>query len=236
VGKTSSDLSSRASEQAAALEETTASTLELRKRANENAQMATSASQLLAEIDGEALKARTCLSEVTTGMVELREASRRIEKVIQIVDDIAFQTNILALNAAVEAARAGEAGLGFAVVAAEVRNLSHRSATAASETKGLIETTIALSSKSEGLVAGLSGLLTRVTDSAGKAKRQANAIHSASLRQDEDTRQIGEALRQLEEVSQAAASNAELCSSTSSDLTEQAEDLNLVVSQLEALH
>src|SRR5207344_1523608 len=113
-------------------------------------------------------EANATLADMMTSMQEIGASSGKISKIIKVIDEIAFQTNILALNAAVEAARAGEAGLGFAVVADEVRNLAQRSAQAARDTAGMIEESIANSADGNVKLRQLAGVIASITESAGK--------------------------------------------------------------------
>ena len=107
-----------------------------------NAESTRQATSLMAEVSEQVASSDKVLVEMLGSMAEISEASQRVSRIIKTIDEIAFQTNILALNAAVEAARAGDAGMGFAVVAEEVRSLAQRSATAARDTAALIETSV----------------------------------------------------------------------------------------------
>src|SRR5207302_988806 len=150
-------LAQGASEQAASLEETSASSQEINSTTQRNAENSRTAAGLTAQVDEQVKSANQTLAQMLSAMGEISGSSQKISKIIRVIDEIAFQTNILALNAAVEAARAGEAGLGFAVVADEVRNLAQRSAQAAKDTAALIEDSILKSgegSKKLGEVAG----------------------------------------------------------------------------------
>ncbi len=142
VSGASQSLAQGASEQAASLEETSASTEEIASITRRNADNALQVAGLMQQSEQSASGVNQTLDRMVDKMKEIDASSNKIARIIKVIDEIAFQTNILALNAAVEAARAGEAGLGFAVVADEVRNLAQRCAQAARDTAGLIEESI----------------------------------------------------------------------------------------------
>ena len=142
VSNSSMTLSQGASEQASSVQELTASLEEVASKTNQNAQNAQRANELAQNAKFDAENGNAQMRDMLKAMDEISMASASINKIIKVIDDIAFQTNILALNAAVEAARAGQHGKGFAVVAEEVRTLAARSAEAAKETTDLIESSI----------------------------------------------------------------------------------------------
>src|SRR3569832_2277893 len=142
IASGNAELSHRTESQASALEQTASSMEELTSTVQQNADNAMQANRLVESTTEVAIKGGQIVDSVVTTMGEIKNQSRKISEIINVIDSIAFQTNLLALNAAVEAARAGEQGRGFAVVAAEVRNLAHRSATAAKEIKSLIDNSV----------------------------------------------------------------------------------------------
>ncbi len=150
VSSSSQTLAQGASEQAASLEETSASTEQITSMTRKNSENARSAATLMTEASSQVGTANQHLEQMVGSMQEINTSSDKIARIIKVIDEIAFQTNILALNAAVEAARAGEAGMGFAVVADEVRNLAQRCAQAAKDTAGLIEESITKSNDGKG--------------------------------------------------------------------------------------
>ena len=168
-------------------------------------------------------------------MNEINASSDQISKIIKVIDEIAFQTNILALNAAVEAARAGQAGLGFAVVADEVRNLAQRSAQAAKDTAGLIEGSIAKSNDGKTKLDQVATAVLSITESAGKAKTLVDEVKLGSEEQARGIEEISKAIAQIEDVTQSTAAQAEKSATASRELSTQAQAINLVVLRLGAM-
>ncbi len=168
-------------------------------------------------------------------MQEIIGSSGKISKIIKVIDEIAFQTNILALNAAVEAARAGSAGMGFAVVADEVRNLAQRCAEAAGDTAALIEESIATSNGGKEKLAQVVEVIHSITASSAKVKGLVGEVDQGSREQSRSIEQISAAIRQMEQVTQSTAANAEECASASMDMNSQAEAMKEIVERLEAL-
>ena len=161
--------------------------------------------------------------------------SDQIAKIIKVIDDIAFQTNILALNAAIEAARAGEAGMGFAVVAEEVRNLAQRSAQAAKDTTAIIETNIELSGNGV-LVAGkVSEALNEITAQAKKVNELMDEIAAAGQEQSQGVNQVNQGMTQIETVTQQNAATAEESASAAEELNAQADNIRQIINELSRL-
>ena len=140
---------------------------------------------------------------------EISGSSEKIARIIKVIDEIAFQTNILALNAAVEAARAGEAGMGFAVVADEVRNLAQRSAQAAKDTADLIEESIGKSHEGAAKLSEVAQAITTSTAISTKVKTLADQVNIASKEQARGIEQISQAIAGMEQVTHQTASAAE---------------------------
>jgi methyl-accepting chemotaxis protein len=172
------------------------------------------------------------LEQMVIAMTEITASSGKISKIIKVIDEIAFQTNILALNAAVEAARAGEAGLGFAVVADEVRNLAQRCAQAAKDTADLIEDSVLKSNAGKVKVDQVAGAIRIVTEEAGKIKVLVDEISVGSQEQARGIEQISSAITQMDQVTQRAAASAEEGASAAEELTAQSESLKGVVAEL----
>jgi methyl-accepting chemotaxis protein len=216
------DLSSRTENQAANLEETAASMEQITATVSQNAETARHASELASGASEAAARGGQVVGQVVSTMQEITASSQKIADIISVIDGIAFQTNILALNAAVEAARAGEQGRGFAVVAGEVRTLAQRSAAAAREIKALITTSVdrvQLGSKLVGQAGESVGDIVvqvqRVTD-------LINAISAAGNEQTAGITQVGEALQQLDQVTQQNAALVEQSAAAADSLRQQA--------------
>ncbi|NPT41760.1 HAMP domain-containing protein [Paraburkholderia sp. 1N] len=223
------DLSSRTEEQAASLEQTAASMEELTGTVRQNAENARQASGLARSASEIAGRGNQVVSNVVSTMGEIKESSSKIAEIISLIEGIAFQTNILALNAAVEAARAGEQGRGFAVVAGEVRALAQRASAAAKEIKVLIDTSVARVGVGTQLVdqAGVTmgeiiSAVSRVTDIMGE-------IAAASDEQSKGIDQVGQAVTQMDEVTQQNAALVEQAAAAAQSLDDQAAKLKAAV-------
>ncbi|GAB3546901.1 methyl-accepting chemotaxis protein [Noviherbaspirillum agri] len=224
------DLSSRTEKQAGSLQETASSMEELTSTVKQNADNARQANQLAASASEVASKGGAVVSQVVDTMGEINASSKKIVDIIDVIDGIAFQTNILALNAAVEAARAGEQGRGFAVVASEVRGLAQRSAAAAKEIKALIDHSVhkvhagtQLVNEAGTTMQEILGSVQRVTDIMGE-------ITAASQEQTGGIEQINKAISQMDEVTQQNAALVEEAAAASEALQDQATQLQQIVS------
>jgi methyl-accepting chemotaxis protein/methyl-accepting chemotaxis protein-1 (serine sensor receptor) len=235
VASASQSLAQGTSEQAATLEETSSSTTEITAITRRNAENTRSVSGLMTEAAHLVGDANLNLGEMVQSMKEINTSSEKISKIIRVIDEIAFQTNILALNAAVEAARAGEAGMGFAVVADEVRNLAHRSAQAAKDTAALIEESIARSNEGNQKLQLVAGSIQQITGSATQVKVLVDEVDVGSQEQARGIEQIATAVTQMETVTQRSAASAEESAAASEELAAQAQALNDIVERMRKL-
>lgn len=232
VGQT---LSQSSNEQAASLEQTSASAQEIHAMTRTNAQQAQQAAELATQSSGRIETANQSLHQLVDSMEQIVRSSAKISKIIKVIDEIAFQTNILALNAAVEAARAGEAGMGFAVVADEVRNLAQRAAQAAKDTTGLIEEAIGRSEDGKVRLGELTEGITGVTDDSARMKRIAEEVFRGSNQQSQGIDQITHAITQMEQTTQQVAANAEEAAAAGEELNSQAQSVTAIVVALQAM-
>ena len=175
------------------------------------------------------------LDQSVVAMGEINTQSDKIARIIKVIDEIAFQTNILALNAAVEAARAGEAGMGFAVVADEVRNLAQRCAQAARDTSALIEESIAKSNDGKTKVDQVATAIRAITEDGGKVKTLVDEVNLGSQEQVRGIEQIAKAIAQMDRVTQKTAADAEETASAAEELNAQSETLKDIVDRLTAM-
>jgi len=235
VSSSSQSLAQGSSEQAASLEETSASSEQINSMARRNTENSRSATELVGQSQQKFVETNRSLDQMVVAMEEINQSSDKIAKIIKVIDEIAFQTNILALNAAVEAARAGEAGMGFAVVADEVRNLAQRCAQAAKDTEALIEESIAKSNDGKIKVDQVATAIRAITEESGKVKTLVDEVNLGSQEQARGIEQIGKAISQMEQVTQKTAANAEESASAAEELNAQSETLKEIVERLTAM-
>jgi methyl-accepting chemotaxis protein len=232
VSSASQSLAQGASEQAARLEETSSSAEEISSMTRKNAENSQSAAQLMVQTAEQVAQANRKLDQMLTSMDEINASSDKISKIIRVIDEIAFQTNILALNAAVEAARAGEAGMGFAVVADEVRNLAQRCAQAARDTAALIEESIAKTTEGSARLDQVTEAIGFITTTATKVRTLVDEVNLGSKEQSHGIEQVARAVSQMEQVTQRTAANAEEGASAGEELTAQSDALRVLVERL----
>jgi methyl-accepting chemotaxis protein/methyl-accepting chemotaxis protein-1 (serine sensor receptor) len=203
--------------------------------AHKNSENSRSAADLVTQSQQQFVQTNQALEQTVVAMGEINAQSSKISKIIKVIDEIAFQTNILALNAAVEAARAGEAGMGFAVVAEEVRNLAQRSAQAAKDTAALIEESIARSNDGKTKVDQVVVSIRAIAEKASASKTLVDEVNLGSQEQARGIEQIGKAIMQMEQVTQKTAANAEESAAAAEELTAQSDTLKGIVERLTAM-
>ena len=219
------DLSSRSEQTAANLEESAASMEQVAATVRSTAEHAQQAAALAQQNAQHATEGGTVMGSVVATMDEINTASKRIGDIIGTIDGIAFQTNILALNAAVEAARAGEQGRGFAVVAGEVRLLAQRSAEAAKEIKSLIANSVESVERGASVVGEAQAAIAHIVDSSHSMQSLLGQIAVGAREQATGVTQVGEAVAELDRMTQQNAALVEETAAASSSLRDQANAL-----------
>lgn len=225
VSDSSQSISQGATEQAASLEQITASMNEMASQTEMNADNANQANKLAQTARSGAESGNEMMDRMVGAMGEIDDSAQKISKIIKVIDEIAFQTNLLALNAAVEAARAGVHGKGFAVVAEEVRNLAARSANAAKETTELIEGSIKKVNAGTEVANNTAEALTEIVSGVSKVTDLIGEIAAASNEQSQGINQVNQGLVQLDQVTQQNTANSEESAAASVELSEQANQL-----------
>jgi len=232
VSTASQTLAEGSNEQAASVEESSASLEELASLTRHNAENAQKANDLARQARAAGDQGVTDMQAMDAAMHAIKASSDDIAKIIRTIDEIAFQTNILALNAAVEAARAGEAGMGFAVVADEVRNLALRSAQAAKETAAKIENAIGNTAKGVKLSQQVAVSLNEIVTRAREVDTLAAGVAGASREQTQGITQINTAIGSVDKVTQNNAASAEQTAAAAKELRVQSEVMQRVVGRL----
>jgi methyl-accepting chemotaxis protein len=225
-------LSESSTEAAASLEETVASLEEMTSMVQMNSDHAREAAALAQTSRDSAEKGEREIKTLVDSMQGISQASKKIEEIIHVIDDIAFQTNLLALNAAVEAARAGEQGKGFAVVADAVRTLAQKSADAAKDITSLIKDSVNKIDKGTEIADKSGVVMQDIVSSVKKVSDLANEIASASSEQTSGIQQISKAMNQLDQGAQSNAASSEEIASTSEEISSQAVQMQQLTEKL----
>ena len=232
VSSASQQLAEGASEQASSLEETSSALEEMSAMTRTNAENAKEANTLSEQAGVAAQTGDQTMHKLNDAMTAINESSGKISKIIKVIEEIAFQTNLLALNAAVEAARAGEHGKGFAVVADEVRNLAMRAAEAARETTGLIEDSVNRAKEGTEVANDVGKALSGIVNDVTKVSGLIDGISKASDEQAQGVDQVNTAVSQMDKVTQQNASGAEESASAAEELSAQAQAVKGMVNEL----
>jgi methyl-accepting chemotaxis protein/methyl-accepting chemotaxis protein-1 (serine sensor receptor) len=235
VASSSQSLAQGSSEQAASLEESSASAEEINSMARRTSEDAGVMTTLVSNSQQQFVHTNQQLADMVSAMDDINDSSSKISKIIKVIDEIAFQTNILALNAAVEAARAGQAGMGFAVVADEVRNLAQRCAQAARDTTDLIEDSVAKSGGGKTKLGVVATSIGQITDEFCKVKMLVDQVASGSGEQSRGIEQIRTALGHMEQVTQGTAGSAEQSAAAAEQLNAQSDALKSLVVRLNTM-
>ncbi|WKY45209.1 methyl-accepting chemotaxis protein [Eubacteriaceae bacterium ES2] len=230
VSDGSQALSQASTEQASTTQEVAASIIEIADQTKKNASNANQANELSAEAKQKALVGNDQMKLMLSSMADINRSSQDISKIIRVIDDIAFQTNILSLNAAVEAARAGQHGKGFAVVAEEVRSLAARSAEAANDTTALIEGSIDKVKAGTEIANETAESLVEIVKEIEKSALLVEEIAKASNEQAFGITQVSQGIEQVSQVVQNNSATAEQSAAASQELFSQAEMLKEMVS------
>lgn len=223
VSEVSISLSQGATEQASSIEQLSASMEEIASQTKQNAENATLASQLAEMTRTNAILGSEQMNEMLKAMDGINTSSESISKIIKVIDEIAFQTNILALNAAVEAARAGQHGKGFAVVAEEVRNLAARSANAAKETTGMIEDSVKKVGNGTKIASETAEALKTIVRDVEKVTNLVGNIATASSEQAVGVNQVNQGIMQVSQVVQGNSATSQEGAAASEELSSQAD-------------
>ena len=229
LSASSLSLAEGAAKEAALLHDTTVASDKVESISENNAQRAQQACAQTDSVTNSIDDTIQKLQATLCSMTDIVRASEQISKIAKVIDGIAFQTNILALNAAVEAARAGQHGLGFAVVAEEVRKLAQRSSESARETNDLIGTSIGKSKEGNERLQVFSGSIGEFSEKLQQVRSLVHEMREGSLEQKRVLREVTVAIRRIEEVTQQAAANAQQTAASGSQLEAQSDSMNSMV-------
>lgn len=231
----SQNLAEEANTQQQCLQSTSAANNEISSITRMNAEGTRDVVEHTSETARFVAEAEQRMKEMAACMQDIGESSRKVMKIIQVIDGIAFQTNILSLNAAVEAARAGDAGLGFAVVADAVRMLAQRSASAATETQTLIAESVEASKSGLGKIDSVSHAVEGIASSASRIRGAVEKVSGGAEKQTQDVAQVASALKQLDAVSRDLSNTAEQTSAAGVQLAAQVHSIREAVHELYAI-
>jgi hypothetical protein len=232
VASASQNLAKECAEQAATIEETSAAAVEIDSMASRSSESAQKAADLVIEAVKGNEHVERSMQDCVEAMGAIGESSSQIAKTLQVITQIAFQTNILALNASVEAARAGEAGAGFSVVADEVRSLAQRCSAASDEISALVEKSLANSAAGRTKIASLADSGSNARDAFAKIKPLMDGIVAHSREQNQAIQQVVRSLHKMEQATQKSAATAEESAAGAEELNAQSQQLQHLAGDL----
>ena len=226
------ELADGATNQAAAVEELTATVENVAEQVRHNSQAASEISSKVVVLGDEILENDTKMHDMVKSMLEIKEASMQIDKIIETINDIASQTNLLALNASIEAARAGEAGKGFAVVANQVNQLAEQSSQAVKESAALIKTSVNAVGKGMLLAEETAKQLEEIAKNSKVITEEVSGIADTLADQTSEIQQINEGIEQINDVVQSNSATSEECAAASQEMSNEAEHLRDMISEI----
>ena len=229
VASSSNDLADGATNQAAVVEELTATVAGVSEQVGKNSQSAKQISGRVDELGTAILESNGKMRDMVDSMNEINGASKEIDKIIATINEIASQTNLLALNASIEAARAGEAGKGFAVVANQVNVLADQSAQAAKESATLIETSVKAVEKGMVIAGQTASQLQEVAENSQIITKEVTNIAETLETQTTEIQQINDGIEQINDVVQTNSATSEECAAASQEMSSEAENLREMI-------
>jgi methyl-accepting chemotaxis protein/methyl-accepting chemotaxis protein-1 (serine sensor receptor) len=235
VSRASESLAQQASSQAASIQQTSATADQIFAMTKRNSENTRSATERVRQGEQAVEETNRRLQQMVESMGDINASSNKISRIIKVIEEIAFQTNILALNAAVEAARAGEAGMGFAVVADEVRNLAQRCSQAAGDTTALIEESIARVTSGGTDLDQVSKAVGKITENFSQIKILVEEVNLSSQEQAKGLEQVTQTMLRMNQTTQQTAASAEQSAASASEMSAQTHSMGGMINSLRAL-